>query len=281
MILIADGGSTKIEWALLDEDRTLRLRKNTPGYNAAMASPGDLNNILALHFPELATMGRNVREVHFYGAGCGSEACCTRVEKELADTFPAAEISAKSDMLAAARALCGDKPGIACILGTGSNSCLYDGKEITANVSPLGFILGDEGSGAVMGRGLIGGMLKHQFSEDITRIFHEKYPVDTAEIIENVYRRPRPNAYLASFAPFLSENISHPEIEEFVCAEFERFFTRNIAASGRDDLQGHFVGAIAVHFSDQLKKTAARLGLRPGNIIQAPMGALISYHSGK
>lgn len=285
MRLIADCGSTKIDWVITDCKGNVAERVTTGGYNAMSQGDRVLSSIIENEGAALLPHSGDITEVAFFGAGCGSDNACKRVSDELSGFFPKAECTVGSDMLAAAIALCGDTPGIAAILGTGSNSCLYDGKKIVANVSPLGYILGDEGSGAVLGCKLLGGILKRQFSKEIIGRFREKYNgIESSEIIEEVYRGKRSRAFLASFAPFLSENIGSEEIEAFVVEEFTRFFTRNIRVYSLEPYPGidvanlpvNFTGSIAIHFQPQLRKAAEAANCRLGKIIKSPIEALIS-----
>lgn len=279
MIIIADAGSTKTEWAVLSVDRHIELQFSTSGHNAAVAAEGSLRQLIRTEATILISLADDIREIHYYGAGCAGEHC-RKIRAELSELFPGAECHVESDMLASARALCGHEPGIACILGTGSNSCLFDGERIVANVSPLGFIIGDEGSGAVLGRRLIAHIFKRQFSDEVIKLFSDEYPdTDIPEIIRRVYRSERPNTYLASFAPFLSRHIDIEEIDSFVTDEFERFFRFNVMAY--DDahrLPVNFIGSIAVSFRPQLHAAATRCNLRLGNITRTPMPSLIAYH---
>lgn len=285
MIIIADCGSTKIDWVLLDRSGHVNLRATTAGYNAVSSGNGELETIVRNGAGNLMTYAEEIGRIEFYGAGCGSDTACTRVRDELHKVFGNAECEVASDMLAAARALCGDSPGIAAILGTGSNSCLYDGTKIVANVSPLGFILGDEGSGAVLGCKLLGGILKRQFSAKVRHRFSEHYPnLRPEDIIEEVYRGKRSRAFLASFAPFLSANIDIEEIDNFVTGEFESFFRRNVCLyrdepydfiADFDSIPVNFTGSIAQHFQPQLRKAAEATGCKAGCIIKAPIDKLI------
>ncbi len=280
MIIIADAGSTKIEWALVDRQKNIVLRLHTRGFNAAINSAPILEDTLKTEASHLIEQGKDCSCVWYYGAGCTSERR-KNVINILSKIFTPRQCHVESDMLAAARALCGNKAGIACILGTGSNSCLYDGKTIIDNVPPLGFIIGDEGSGAVLGRTLIEHIFKGRFSKRVTRLFHSCYPqLDTAEIITKVYRGEKPGAYLASFAPFLYENIADPEIDRFVTDELIRFFKFNVLAyDGAHSLPVNFAGSIAHYFAPQLHKAAFECNCRIGKIAQAPMDDLIRFHS--
>lgn len=286
MKIIADCGSTKIDWLLLDDNSEVVTRVTTRGYNAMSRIESELTSIVNEGAKALKEHAVEVTKVSFFGAGCGSDATCERVREELLTIFPnAAECIVGSDMLAAAIALCGDEPGIACILGTGSNSCLFDGHKIIDNVSPLGFILGDEGSGAVLGCKLLGGILKRQFSPQVIERFNTKYQgLKPSDIIEEVYRGAQPRAYLASFAPFLSENIDLQEIDDFVVQEFCRFFNRNIGVYNMDEHPGidvnnlpvHFTGSIALHFLPQLRRAARQSGRTIGRILKSPLDGIAS-----
>lgn len=221
-----------------------------------------------------------VESVYFYGAGCTPEKQ-PQVERALRQCLTiSGTCEVASDMLGAARSICGHEAGIACILGTGSNSCAFDGKNITNNVSPLGFILGDEGSGAVLGRTLVGDILKHQLPQHIVNRFHEKYNLTAADIIERVYRQKLPNRFLASFAPFLKENIGEPTIEALVKDGFRRFLQRNVKQyEGWQTLPVGFNGSVAVVFREQLEAVMQEEGLHLGRIIKAPMEGLAEYHA--
>ncbi len=274
-ILIADAGSTKTDWALLSPDGGVSLI-STQGINPFMLTAAQISGILQAELlPGMP--GSEPSAVHFYGAGCAGAGIAV-VEEALRGLFGAAELNVASDLLGAARALCGHGDGIACILGTGSNGCLFLDGEIRANVSPLGFILGDEGSGAVLGRRLVGDVLKRQLPEEICQSFQEEYKLTAADIIQRVYRSPLPNRFLASFAPFLSRHRHNLAVQTLLEEEFKRFFRRNVCAYGRPDLPVHFAGSIARHFQTEVFAAARSLGLQPGRVEAAPMEALIEYH---
>lgn len=278
MILIADCGSSKIEWCLLGAD-TVDTRFHTPGMNALMLTEGEIRSRfldeLAPEIPDPQAVDR----VYFYGAGCVSEEVCASVAAALKAVVPEAHIEVDTDLLAAARALCGTRPGIACILGTGSNSCRYDGESIADNVSPLGYILGDEGSGAVLGRILVGDVLKHQLPKDLCDSFYKETGLDRLTIINNVYRQPAANRFLASLVPFLAAHITRDEVRRLVRGSFESFFRRNVANySGYRFLSCNFVGSVAYHFADVLREAAERCGCHVGTVVKAPMDGLVSYH---
>ena len=265
--LLADSGSTKTDWLVLrGSDRVQRF--STQGINPYMLDTEEMVQILRTELlPHLEATSFSA--VEFYGAGCRGEQC-ERVRAALLSVLVADQVLVASDMLGAARALCGKETGIVCILGTGSNSCLYDGREIIENVSPLGFILGDEGSGAVLGRRLLGDVLKKQLPESIIQSFFEDYPITTDEIIRRVYRETFPNRFLAGFCPFLSRHRFEAAIHALLVEEFSRFFTRNVANYGKKDLPVHFVGSVAYYFREELEQAAVRTGFRLGNIQKAP-----------
>ncbi len=277
MILLADSGSTKTDWGLVENGKLVK-RLRTSGMNPFQMSEEAITEEIKTHLvPELP--GTVLDEVHFYGAGCTKEKQPI-VERALrANLTINGECEVASDMLGAARGICGHKPGIACILGTGSNSCSYDGKNLVKNVSPLGFILGDEGSGAVLGKLLVGDVLKNQMPEAITKRFFEKYKLTSAEIIDRVYRQPKPNTFLASFVPFLEENIDEPKIYNLVKESFRSFLRRNVMQY--DDWQTlpiGFNGSIAKIYKKPLLEALEEEGMHLGRIIQAPMEAMVEYH---
>lgn len=265
--LIADSGSTKTDWLLLKGNTRTQVR--TQGINPFMLDKRDISDIIRSELlPELPK--ESPASVHFYGAGCRGEQIQI-LEKILHSFFPQADIEVASDMLGAARALCGTDEGIACILGTGENTCLFDGKAITENVPPLGFILGDEGSGAVLGKRLIGDILKKQLPEHICNDFFAEYGMGTDEIIKRVYKSPLPNRFLASFTFFLHKHKEQEDIQRLIIEEFCSFFRRNVATYHRADLPVHFIGSIAVHFSKELRAAAEHTGFQIGRIHRSPL----------
>ena len=277
MILISDSGSTKTDWVLLEDDAVL-LRIKTQGLNPTQQKCEDIVEILSNELlPQLA--GNEPSKIFFYGAGCAYPEAISRMRKALETLFHTRDIEINSDLLAAARALCGREEGIACILGTGSNSCYYNGNEIVDNIPPLGFILGDEGSGATLGKQLVNGCLKRQFSQEICKKFFEQYNLNVATILEKVYREPMPGRFLASLAPFLAENRKNPEVHNMLVKSFVAFFQHNSMAYRKSWLPIHFVGGIAVAFEEEVKVAAESLGLSIGNIMCSPMKGLIEFHT--
>lgn len=279
MILIADCGSTKIDWCLLNgKEKVAQIF--TTGMNALLMTQEEMTQRIADELmPNIANY--EVTEIYYYGAGIISDEIKSHVINALKANIPSAtKIEVDSDLLAAARALCGHNPGIACILGTGSNSCYYDGEKVVDNVSPLGYILGDEGSGAVLGKLLVGDVLKKQLPEHLCEKFLKEYNLDRNKIIDAVYRKPAANRFLAQFAPFLEHNIEEPSIHRIVLHSFIDFFVRNVENyDNYKELPCNFVGSIALLEKATLLEAAKSQGITVGNIIQDPMEGLIKFHS--
>lgn len=277
MIIIADSGSTKTDWCLLEGAQAACVR--TVGMNPYFQSEEEMAQTLQTQLRPAVTDAKAVEAVYFYGAGCASAAVNEKVARTIASFFPVT-IEVQSDLMAAARALCGREAGIACIMGTGSNSCAYDGKQITAHVPSMGYILGDEGSGAVLGKLLVGDVVKHQLPLSVEEAFYQETGLSESTILEKVYRQPFPNRFLASLVPFLKAHIEEPAVRQLVERSFEAFFVRNIAAyHPQKGSEVHFVGSIAYHFQPQLSRVAEAQGLRIGRIMQSPMEGLKHYHT--
>ena len=279
MILVADCGSSKIDWCLLNNGK-VEKQVFTLGMNAVMLTEEEMRTRLADELaPEMA--GYPIEEVYFYGAGCISPEVCGNVARAIQANIPDTKVvEVHTDLLAAARALCGRTPGIACIMGTGSNSCYYDGEKICDNVSPLGYILGDEGSGAVLGKLLIGDVLKNQLPKDLCEKFLQQYELDRMIIIRRVYKEPQGNRFLASITPFLIQNIDRPEIHALVLNSFKAFFVRNIQQyKNYSELSVNFIGSIAYYYREVLEEAAAQCGCTVGSIIKSPMEGLIKFHT--
>lgn len=276
MILIADSGSTKTDWCIVLND-TLIKRIETKGINPFFQSEEEIRQALtASLLPQLPEGIFN--SVHFYGAGCTLEKAPV-LRRAIADSLPVVgNIKAHSDMLAAARGLCGHDAGIACIIGTGSNSCFYDGKEIVSNISPLGFILGDEGSGAVLGKLLVGDVLKNQLPPAIKEAFLKEFDLTAPEIIDRVYRQPFPNRFLASLSPFIARHLEEPALRALVYNSFIAFLRRNVMQYDYEHFTVHFIGSVAHCYKEILQEAAQETGVRIGKILQSPMEGLIEYH---
>lgn len=278
MLLIADSGSTKTQWVVLD-DGMVKQNLSTAGINPFFETSDDILKMLKNEFPKL---NQSPDSIHFYGAGCANPDINKVVEKALEQYFGSKDIHIKSDLYAAAHSLCQNEEGIACIIGTGSNSCHYDGEKIVDNVSPLGFILGDEGSGAVLGRTLVGDILKKQLDQSLIDAFDEAYKTNAGEIINRVYRQPFPNRYLAEFTKFINEHIQHPQMEALVKDGFDKFVKRNLLQYDNvHQLPISFTGSLAYHFKKQLEDTLEHHNLKLGKIDKTPIEGLVLYHLGK
>lgn len=278
MILIADSGSTKTHWVVLNSDK-IENEVFTDGINPFYQSESEIQELIQTQLI-LKLNAPLVSSIYFYGAGCAFDDKKAMIRNALSSSFGKITIQVESDLLGAALGLFQHKPGIACILGTGSNSCYYNGSEIIINVSPLGFILGDEGSGAVLSKIFVADCLKNQVSEEIKTAFFEKYKLTPAIVLENVYKKPFPNRYLAQFAPFLAENIQHPEVHNIVYNSFVAFFERNVQQYVYQQLETSFVGSVAFHLRDVLTEAALHCGVTIGDIVKSPMSGLVEYHKG-
>jgi len=277
MILIADSGSTKTQWCLL-KDKTVVKEILTEGINPFYQSQEEITNEIKENlFPLLGVV--DITHIYFYGAGCAFPDKKLIVENAIRASFFATIIEVNNDLLAATRALFGDKAGIACILGTGSNSCFYDGKDIVENVSPLGFILGDEGSGAAIGKRFIADLLKNQYPKELSDRFFEQYKISPAEIMEAVYRKPFPNRFLAKFTHFMYENQHEIHIREIVYHSFLDFFNRNIHQYEYSKHTVSCMGSVAFYFEEILKQAAIISRIKIGTVLKGPMTGLIAYHT--
>lgn len=277
--IIVDAGSSKVEWILLSDNGKVLNRTISDGVNAMLISEEDAQK----HFSAVKDiLGQNesLNEIHYYGAGCATPAVCDKIQSVLNSVWTAGQVHVASDLLGAARSLHGKEKGIACILGTGSNSCLYDGQEIVKNVPSLGYILGDEGSGAALGRRLIADAFKGHLPSSIKDTFINRYKLTIADILDNVYRSPKPNKYLASLVPFLSEHLWNPYIYSLVLEEFTNFIKRNVAMyPGAHSLPIAFTGSIAYYFEKILSDAVERQGYKVAKITRTPMEGLIAFHS--
>ena len=276
MILIAESGSSKTDWVLLGSQGENK-RQQTLGINPYHQNTSSIIKIIS----SLDNF-RSVKQIFFYGAGCATDDKKQIITNALLQVFPDATCEINSDVLAAARSVCGNKKGIACIIGTGSNSCLYDGKDIEHNVPPLGYILGDEGSGAILGKKLLADILKGLAPTEIKNAFYQKYNMKYADIINKVYKEEAPSRFLAQFTVFLSENINSSYISQLVKNSFSEFFERNVKQyDNHINLPIHFIGSIAFYFKNELEIVAKEAGLDLGRVEQSPLEGLIQYHLGK
>lgn len=278
MFLIADSGSTKTDWALVGVGGKVLRSVKTQGINPFHQTESDirmiLHNELAAALPE-----DDVERVYFYGSGCRLELEPMMV-RLLGEHFShARQIEAHGDLLGAARALCGRGEGIACILGTGANSCYYDGERIVENTPPLGYILGDEGSGAVLGRLFINALFKGGLPHELRDDFLNESGMTMADIIARVYREPMANRWLASTSLYIYKHMACPELEQLVIDNFREFFRRNIRPYGRQTLKVGAVGSIAYFFEKQLSAAARMEGYEMGKVMRTPIDGLLLFHN--
>ncbi len=296
--LIADSGSTKTDWTLLfspapvvgyEVIATFRTQGITPIHQ----TPADIRLILANElqpqlsaFPRAKLVDTKVLEgtlmqsctVFFYGSGC-TPAHVPMMKQVLAEVLSPKSVEVYSDLMAAARALCQHEAGIACILGTGANSCLYDGEQIAQNTPALGYILGDEGSGSVLGRLFLNAIFKNPKLSKLRDQYLEENKLTQADIIKKVYNEPMVNRFLATTSPFILEHLDNPILQRLVIDNFRQFFRSNIDPYGHHDLPVHFVGSMAYHYRKQLEEAAKEEGYTIGQTMQSPMEGLIKYHS--
>lgn len=276
--LIADAGSTKVDWVLVAANGTTTARFTSDGLNALLAGAEEVEAMLRDVRARLSDQGA-IEEIHYYGAGCATPEICGKMEDAIRHIWAGAEVTVSSDLLGAARALFGRTKGIACILGTGSNSCLYDGERITANVPSLGYILGDDGSGAALGKRLVSDAFKGILPEEVRERFIEWSGLTLADILDKVYRGKAPNKFLASLVPFIKENIWDTYLYSLVLEELTRFFKRNVKLyAGAHPYPVGFIGSVAANFANILREAASSQGFSVGNIMTSPIEGLVAYH---
>ena len=276
MRLLADSGSTKTDWCLVSHDVVFEFK--TQGINPFHQPVSAIREVLTQELLTQLPSGNEIDGIFFYGAGCTREKSPILAEL-LKELFPqTVQPFVGSDMLGAARAVCQHAEGIACILGTGANSCLYNGEDIVAQVSPLGYILGDEGSAAYIGKRLAGDVLKSQFSAEICQLFFRETGLDDSAIIEKVYREPLPNRFLGQLSQFCQHHRHLDEIHDFLVDCFVQFFLRNVQNYGRKELPVNFVGSVACVYEEELRLAACQTGFKLGTIMQTPMEGLRKFH---
>ncbi len=275
MLLIADSGSTKVDWrAIMDDGSVISIY--TEGINPVFVSKDYIVNILGLKL--LPEIGAGVKDIFFYGAGVLSLELANVLNDSFREVFPQSTSHSASDILAAARSLCGHSPGIACIMGTGANSCFYDGETIVKNVKAGGFILGDEASGGVLGKKLISDYIKGLLPRDIEDEFNKRYGLDYMKVVDMVYKQPLPSRFLASFSPFISEFRNNPHINNLLRTSFDEFFKRNIFQYDYKKYDVNLVGSIAYYYKEILKDVAEENNVRIGKILKSPIEGLVEYH---
>ncbi|MDR0693847.1 MAG: ATPase [Prevotellaceae bacterium] len=276
MILLADGGSTKVDWCVVNRGQLVK-QVFTKGANPFFRTQDEISEELGIALlPGIGSYP--IDAVYFYGAGCAFPEKNEIVAKAIRTHLNVPTIEVGSDLLAAARGLCGRNAGIACILGTGSNSCYYDGSDIRENISPLGYVLGDEGSGAVLGRLLVGACLKNQLTRGLKEKFLSQFDLTPQLILERVYKQPLANRFLASLSPFLLQHIDDASVYELVSGAFTLFFKRNVMQYDYRRHKVHLTGSVAWYYREVLQKVAAGLDITLGIITQSPMQGLMDYY---
>jgi N-acetylglucosamine kinase-like BadF-type ATPase len=277
MNIIVDSGSTKADWAFI-EGSNIIIEYKTRGINPVFLSEEEITELIRTDLPDEA-LQKPVMRIFFYGAGCAGERI-KAVKAALKKCFESAStIEVESDMLGAARALCQRTSGIACILGTGSNSCYYDGKLIAQNVSPLGFILGDEGSGAYLGKRMVGDLMKNQLTPGLREQFFAEQKLTIADIIDRVYRSPLPNRFLASLQPFLEKHKNDESVKRLLIDSFRQFFKRNVCQYDYHNNSANFIGSIAIAYRPFIEQAATECGVTIGKVEKSPMQGLVYFHA--
>ena len=272
MKLIADSGSTKTAWAVVETNTII----TTSGINPVFMDAHTITEILQNSLKP--SLKEDITEVYFYGAGCASEEKNNIIKEAFRNVFGEIKVEVASDLLGAARGLLGTADGIACIMGTGSNSCLYENGNISWNVPALGFILGDEGSGAVLGKLLMGNIFKNQLPEAVIEDFKTTYGLSMMDVIEKVYRSPLPNRFLASFGPFIAKHKGVPEMKSMITEALESFIVRNVKQYPYTTMPVSFTGSIAYYFSDILQELANKHNFMIGKIEKDPLQGLVEFH---
>ncbi len=279
MILIAESGSTKTDWCLT-EGMEVRKEVSTTGLNPYINSAESIRDSIANQVKPVIESSGLPEKIFFYGSGCTTEEMKQVIAEALKFSFPSPAISVYSDMIAAARSLCGDSPGIVAILGTGSNSCAWENGKIIEQVPSLGYVLGDEGSGVDLGRRLLQAFLYGELEPSLHRKFELEYRCSVSSILDSVYKKPQPNRFIASFVPFIRNNMND-ELRRLVEDAFTSFIRKHIMkykilSSGSNV---NFTGSVAFAFRDILKEVCGRYQLKVGNILQSPLQGLITYHA--
>lgn len=275
MYLIAESGSTKTQWCLVNTKEIISL-VNTPGINPLISTVAEIQTIMR---PVLSDAEQHhIEAIYYYGAGCATPTAIEKIKVALHHVFQCPVMVVESDLIAACLALAGNRPAIIGLLGTGSNSCLWSGSEVEMKIPSLGYVLADEGGGVAIGKKLITDYLKLQMPENIRGKFADRYDITASQVIERVYQSPMPNRFLAGFAPFAEEHINDPYCQSIVQKQFVKFFKRNILLypnPERYDLS--FCGSIAYSHADILMKVGEKYGLSIKKIVKQPISDLAIY----
>ena len=279
MQLIIDSGSTKMEWILLDGE-TVKTRFTTEGFNTNYSDIQCLEEMLSsVETCHGASLQDEIQSIHYYGTGCGSEQNCTLIKNVFQKHFPKTEIHVTHDLMAACHALLGHEKGIACILGTGSNSCVYDGERIVERGVSLGYLVGDEGSGMHIGREVVKAYFYGFMPENLRQQFDDTFHLELKDFIQHLYHDEQPSKYLASFAKFAGEHQDEPFMHDLIRSCFEAFIKAFVLRfSDCKSLNISFIGSVAYHFQGILKECLELQGLTMGAVMASPADGLIAYY---
>lgn len=276
MILVADSGGSKLDWRLLYDNGTIN-QTTGPGFNPYYQDPSHLT--LSVNETLVPLVSEKVRKIFFYGSGASSPQNREIIKDVLAGIFGNAEIDVNHDLLGAARSLCGEEAGIACILGTGSNSCLFEDGIIKKNITNLGWILGDEGGGVYIGKKLLVDYLREQMPLKLSEQFRARFSIARDDVLDKIYRQEKPSAFLGSFSKFIFQHIKEPYCYQLVYSSFEDFFKNNVMRYDQyQNRKVHFTGSVAFYFSDILRQVANDLGVTVKNVVETPIAGLTLYH---
>lgn len=276
MILIADSGASKTDWRIVNGTGAIEQAQSI-GYNPYIQPIEQFDQeIREVLLPQVK---HPVEKIFYYGTGCSSDKNRQLIRSVLERHFNQAHVEVWHDLLAAARALCGGEKGIACILGTGANSCLYDGERIVENVTSLGYVLGDEGSGAWLGKRILADYLRKDLPEKLWDHFKKRFPMEKHEILDRVYNQDMPSRFLGSFSHFIFQHLKEPYCYSLVYEGFSEFIKKNVMRyTGYENVKVHFVGSVSFYFSNVLRQVANDKGITVKNILESPIAGLTLYH---
>lgn len=278
MIAIVDGGSTKCDWVILENSGKISQKTESIGFNPNIINADLIPQEIEKN-SHLFLIKNQLDYIYFYGSGCGTVENALLVETQLQKVFPYAKVTVKEDLTAAAYAAYNGKPAIVCILGTGSNSCYFDGESIRRDLPSLGFLIGDEGSGSALGKHLVRRFFMKKLPQDLHQEFVETYHLTIEDAIKNMYHNPRANAYLAEFNKFVVQRKQHPYFQNMVFDEMKNFFEYQVLPyEEAREAEINFIGSIAYYYEDVLRAAAAELNLTVGHIVQKPIESLVEYH---
>ncbi len=275
MILVADSGSSKTDWMAYSPNQNLTF--STQGINPYFVNAFDVVKILSKN-KDLSAYANSIKEVYFFGSGCSSPDKHEIISNGLSSFFSKAFISVDHDLIGSAYATCGDKKGLTCILGTGSNISYYDGHEVHDGKHGLGYVLGDEGSGTYFGRKVLVSFLYGTMPAELSEVFAKTFDADKTTVITNIYQKPFPNSYLASFSRFMIAHRTHPFIQKILKDGFQEFIDTNVKDyRAYKTLDCHFVGSIAYYYQEELRAVFSENGIKVGKILQKPITGIFEF----